>query len=90
MVDPTVGTANLLLTLDHFLQKAGFSNLEFWGIDNDDTLLAIASMSVQLQQTQIELYHQDAIDPWITPKADIIVADLPVGYYPLDEKLKLY
>ena len=88
LVDPTVGTANLLLTLDHFLQKAGFSNLEFWGIDNDDTLLAIASMSVQLQQTQIELYHQDAIDPWITPKADIIVADLPVGYYPLDEKTK--
>jgi site-specific DNA-methyltransferase (adenine-specific) len=88
IIDPTVGTGNLLFAIDQFLSQKGFTALQYFGIDNDDTLLGIASMSAKMLQVPVELYHQDAIDPWITPKADVILTDLPVGYYPLDRKAK--
>lgn len=88
VVDPAVGTGNLLFAISQYLAKKGFAALQCFGIDNDDTLLAIASMSARMLQIPVELYHQDAIDSWITPKADVVLSDLPVGYYPLDQKTK--
>nr|MCG4642348.1 class I SAM-dependent methyltransferase [Bifidobacterium bifidum] len=61
-----------------------------YGIDNDDELLAVASVSVSLQREPVELFHQDAIEPLTIPQSDLAVSDLPVGYYPLDENTKNY
>lgn len=88
--DPAVGTANLLTTVMNHLQEAIDQPVQGYGIDNDDELLAVASVSVSLQREPVELFHQDAIEPLTIPQSDLAVSDLPVGYYPLDENTKNY
>ncbi|KRL03983.1 class I SAM-dependent methyltransferase [Liquorilactobacillus oeni] len=86
--DIAVGTGNLLTTVNNHLKKNGYNDFKLFGVDNDDTMLAIAEMSARLQRIKIELYHQDAIDSLLIPKADVVVADLPIGYYPLDKRVQ--
>lgn len=87
ILDISVGTGNLLSTIYYRMMTNGYKEVKLYGVDNDDTLLSIASMSARLQKTPTELFHQDAIDNLVTPKVDAVVSDLPVGYYPLDEKV---
>lgn len=47
-------------------------------------------MSSQLQHQDVDLLHEDALGPLATRNADLIVSDLPVGYYPLDERAKQF
>ena len=88
--DPAVGTANLLTTVMNHLREAIDQPIQGYGIDNDDELLAVASVSVSLQREPVELFHQDAIEALDIPQSDLAVSDLPVGYYPLDENTKNY
>lgn len=88
--DPVVGTANLLTTVINHLQSVSHQEVQAFGIDNDDSMLAAASVSVSLQKAPVELFHQDAISNLDIPQSDIAVADLPIGYYPLDENAKNY
>ncbi|WP_461213342.1 class I SAM-dependent methyltransferase [Lacticaseibacillus sp. GG6-2] len=88
VVDPTAGSGNLLFAVMNQLQAATKTTVQGVGIDNDETLLAFAGMSSALQQLDVQLYHQDALDQTLVQDADIVVADLPVGYYPLDERAK--
>lgn len=87
ILDISVGTGNLLSTVYHKLKNDGYKNMKLYGVDNDDTLLSIASMSARLQKIPAEFFHQDAIDNLVTPKVDVVVSDLPVGYYPVDKKV---
>ena len=87
MLDLTVGTGNLLAVILNNLKALGNQNLKAYGIDNDDTLLAIADVSLALQRiNNVELFHQDALDNLMLPQVDLVVSDLPIGYYPLDER----
>lgn len=87
MLDLTVGTGNLLAVILNNLKALGNQNLNAYGVDNDDTLLAIADVSLALQRiNNVELFHQDALDNLMLPQVDLVVSDLPVGYYPLDER----
>jgi len=70
------------------LQPTRKATIQGYGVDNDDNQLAIAAMSMDLQQSKVELFHQDAIDPLVMPKTEIAIGDLPVGYYPLDERVQ--
>ncbi len=88
VVDPTVGSGNLLFAVMNQLRNAAKITVHGLGIDNDETLLAFAGMSSALQQLDVQLFHQDALDSGLVQDADIVVADLPVGYYPLDERAK--
>ncbi|GBG94666.1 adenine-specific DNA methylase [Ligilactobacillus salitolerans] len=88
ILDLTVGTGNLLTALMLRLQANGWKDLHGLGIDNDDTLLAIASIGAQFEGLNIDLYHQDAIEDLAVSAADLIISDLPVGYYPLDERVQ--
>ncbi|KRN08872.1 adenine-specific DNA methylase [Liquorilactobacillus mali KCTC 3596 = DSM 20444] len=87
ILDIAVGTGNLLSTLTNHLKQNKVKEVELFGVDNDDTLLAVAGMSLKMQQIEAHLYHQDAIDNLITPKVDVVLSDLPVGYYPIDERV---
>lgn len=88
MLDLTVGTGNLLAVILNNLKVLENQNLKAYGIDNDDTLLAIADVSLALQRiNNVELFHQDALDNLMLPQVDLVVSDLPVGYYPLDERV---
>lgn len=86
LLDPTVGTGNLLYTVLNRLQVADEPALTAYGVDNDDTMLALAGVSARLQQLNVELYHQDAISDLVVPQVSASVADLPIGYYPVDER----
>lgn len=88
--DPAVGTANLLTTVMNQLSQADHHQLTGFGIDNDDSMLAVASVNVELQKLQVSLYHQDAINALDIPQCDLAVADLPIGYYPLDQNVSNY
>lgn len=88
--DPAVGTANLLTTIMNQLKVAGNVSLHGFGIDNDDAMLSVASVSVALQNLAIDLYHQDSVNALDVPQCDLVVADLPIGYYPLDQNTKNY
>ncbi len=88
ILDIAVGTGNLLTTVMNQLQPTRKATIQGYGVDNDDNQLAIAAMSMDLQQSKVELFHQDGIDPLVMPKTEIAIGDLPVGYYPLDERVQ--
>lgn len=88
ILDPVVGTGNLLTAILN-----GFPNniqTSAYGIEADETLLKLAYVNANLQRNQIELFHGDAVKPLFVDPVDVIVADLPVGYYPNDDIAKDY
>lgn len=87
LLDLTVGTGNLLTAILSKLNQNGWPKIQAYGVDNDDTLITLASMATQIEQISVDLFHQDALDVLLLPKVDVVVSDLPVGYYPLDERV---
>ena len=90
LTDLTVGTGNLLLTIYHFLNQAPNRVIELTGVDNDELMLSLASTNSTIQRTPINLFFQDALTNLLITPADIVIADLPIGYYPVDETIKDY
>ncbi|MFD1399645.1 class I SAM-dependent methyltransferase [Lacticaseibacillus suilingensis] len=90
VADLAVGSGNLLFAAMNQLAAALKVKVQGIGVDNDDTLLAFAGMSSALQQLDVALYHQDALGPLVVQDADLVVSDLPVGYYPLDDRAKQF
>ncbi|WEV71460.1 class I SAM-dependent methyltransferase [Lactobacillus sp. ESL0785] len=86
-VDPAIGSGNLLYAVINQLKSANHSKLDYQlaGIDNDEEMLNFADISAHLNNLKIDLYCQDALSPWLIAKPDVVISDLPVGYYPLDE-----
>lgn len=81
LFDPAVGTGNLLFTI---LQQFEKETIESIGCDVDDTLVKLAYSGANLVQCPVELYNGDSIKPLLIDPVDIVVSDLPVGYYPDD------
>lgn len=90
LTDLSVGTGNLLLTVHHFLNQSSKRKISLSGVDNDELMLSIASTNSAIQKTPIHLQYQDALANLLLKPADIIVSDLPVGYYPPDERAAKY
>lgn len=84
ILDLCVGTGNLLLTLLTSLSVSGYQ-VEGIGIDNDELLIELAAVNSQWtkQETLLQLY--DALQYPFPTKYEVVVSDLPVGYYPIDE-----
>lgn len=83
ILDLTVGSGNLLATVQLALAQRGDA-VSAMGIDNDDTMLTLASGVGALLDLHWRLYNQDAVafDEAIALQ-DLVLADLPVGFYPL-------
>lgn len=92
IVDPALGAGSLLYTVIDQLTQAEHSQNHFYlaGIDNDESMLNLADVAAHLHGFNIDLYCQDAIESWMTDNADVIISDLPVGYYPLDNIAQKY
>lgn len=90
VLDLAVGTGNLMTTVINELIGNSIPKVKGIGVDNDDTLLAIAQISANLQGLNLALYHQDSLGKLAFGKSDVAISDLPVGYYPLDENAKKY
>ena len=78
--DPAAGTGNLITTVLNQLKQ----DTECFASEVDPTLIKLAVLNANLQKKQIEFFHQDSLRPFLLDPVDLIVADLPVGYYPDD------
>ncbi|KAB7667991.1 class I SAM-dependent methyltransferase [Bacillus sp. B1-b2] len=87
LIDLAVGTANLLTTvMNHQPDK----QISAYGVDVDDLLLQLAYVNANMQEQPIEFFNQDSLEHLFIDPADIIVSDLPVGYYPNDIRANDY
>lgn len=89
ILDIAVGMGNLLLTILINLQAAHYS-VSGIGVDNDETLLAIAASDSLLMNEEVKLFHQDSLQDLLVDPVDYVIGDLPVGYYPNDEQAQKY
>ncbi|MBP1968899.1 site-specific DNA-methyltransferase (adenine-specific) [Virgibacillus natechei] len=80
LFDPVSGTANLITTVLSQLKQ----QVEAFAGEVDPTLIQLAAINANLQQKEIEFFHQDSLGPFLLDPVDLVVADLPVGYYPDD------
>ena len=81
LLDPAVGTGNLLTAiLNHLSGK----QTQSFGVDVDDLLINLAAQNANLQEHALELYTQDSLQNLYIEPVDVVVSDLPVGYYPDD------
>ena len=87
MLDLTVGMGNLLFTVVNNLSLANYQPTAI-GVDNDETLLAVAAANSQWFETEVTLFHQDGLQDLLIEPVDVAFGDVPVGYYPIDEKAK--
>lgn len=78
--DPACGTANLLTAVINQLTVP----VQALGSEVDPTLINLAVLSANLQKNEVEFFHQDSLQPLLVDPVDLIVCDLPVGYYPDD------
>lgn len=86
-IDPAIGTGNLLYQANHELQQSTELSLQMYGLDNDDQMLMLADAVSQAVKVSVDLYHQDAVADWLLSDFDLILSDLPVGYYPVDDNV---
>lgn len=78
LLDPAVGSGNLLTAILNNSNK----KIDSFGIEPDETLLKLAYVNSNLQKHIIELFHQDSLTNIFIDLVDVVVSDLPIGYYP--------
>lgn len=84
--DPASGTGSLLTTVLHQLGQQTIA----YGSEIDQTLLKISVLNANLQKLAVDFFHQDSLRPFLLDPVDVVVADLPVGYYPDDVNANEY
>ncbi len=89
ILDIAAGMGNLLLTIVNNLKLAGYT-IDASGVDIDDTLLAIAASDSALMEENVQLFHQDSLQDLLVDPVDFAIGDLPIGYYPNDEKARQF
>lgn len=86
VLDPAAGTGNLLFTVLNFMKDKTTAS----AVEIDDMLIRLAASTGDLLQHPVTLYRQDALQPLLIDPVDIIVSDLPVGFYPDDKTASGY
>lgn len=81
VTDLTVGSGNLLATVAQVLGQQK-NEMTASGVENDDTMLTIASGMAALLGLDWQLTLADAVADQPAVNQDVVLADLPVGYYP--------
>lgn len=81
ILDPTVGTGNLLYTIMNGMEGETTAH----GVEIDDLLVRLAAVVAEILEQQVTFLVQDALRPLFIDPVDLVVSDLPVGYYPDDE-----
>ncbi|MEI5905465.1 class I SAM-dependent methyltransferase [Bacillus spongiae] len=87
VLDPAVGTGNLLSTIINGLSPKEISAI---GIDVDDLLIKLAFSGANLQKQQVQFFNQDSLEALFVDPVNAVVCDLPVGYYPNDIRASEY
>ena len=74
------GTGNLAQTLLNNSSKG----LNYLGLEVDDLLIDLSASIADVVGSDASFVQEDAVRPSLLKESDIIVSDLPVGYYPDD------
>lgn len=90
ILDPVVGTGNLLYTVYFNLKLAGYQHVTTIGIESDELLLSMAAANKEFLQANALLLYQDAVQTQLAQSVNAVIADLPIGYYPNDEVAKKF
>ncbi|WP_174879988.1 class I SAM-dependent methyltransferase, partial [Metabacillus niabensis] len=88
ILDPAVGTGNLLTTILNYLSTV--EEITSYGVDVDDLLIKLAYIQANLQEHPIQFYNQDSLERLLIDPVDVTICDLPVGYYPNDVEASNY
>src|SRR5699024_399299 len=80
--NPASGTGNLLHTVIGQLpmETRGFAS------EIDEILIRISVMTANILKQNIDYFHQDSLRPLLLDPVDVTIADLPVGYYPDEDR----
>ncbi|PGT91211.1 class I SAM-dependent methyltransferase [Bacillus sp. AFS040349] len=87
ILDPAVGTGNLLTTILNYLT---IEEVDSHGVEVDDLLIRLAYISANLQEHPVQFFNQDSLERLFIDPVDLVVCDLPVGYYPNDLEAAKY
>jgi site-specific DNA-methyltransferase (adenine-specific) len=81
VLDPASGTGNLLFTVMNSIgEKVTATSVEI-----DDLLVRLSAVTAELLEQPVRFFVQDALRPLLVDPVDLVVCDLPVGYYPDDD-----
>ncbi len=80
------GTGNLAQTILNASQK----KLDYLGIEIDDLLIDLSASIADVMGADISFAQGDAVRPQILKESQVILADLPIGYYPDDQIASRY
>lgn len=75
------GTGSLAFTLLANQQKT----LVYTGIEVDDLLIDLSASMAEVMGLSATFMQEDGVRPLVLPEFDVVLGDLPVGYYPNDE-----
>jgi len=64
--------------------------VDYLGIELDDLLIDLAASMAEVMNLQMGFVQGDAVRPQVLKESDIIVSDLPIGYYPDDQIASRY
>ncbi|HLQ83603.1 MAG TPA: class I SAM-dependent methyltransferase [Pseudogracilibacillus sp.] len=84
--DPASGSGNLLFVVMEQLKH----ELEVYASEVDPLLLKLSLHNANLQKKEVEFFHQDSLSPLLLDPVDLVITDLPVGYYPDDVQASNY
>ena len=86
LFDIVSGSGNLITAVMNQLKRP----VKSYGSEVDPSLIELSVLSANLQQNAVEFFHQDSLQPFLLDPVDLVIADLPVGYYPDDERAKSF
>lgn len=86
LLDPAIGTANLVTAIQNQIGR----QVKCYGFEVDESLIRLSYVNANLQRNELELFHEDSLKPFKLPPVDVVVSDLPFGYYPNKEVAKNY
>ena len=74
------GMGNLAETILNNTQK----NVDYLGLELDDLLIDISASIADVMDVKVSFVQGDAVRPQVLKESDVIISDLPVGFYPDD------
>jgi len=80
------GTGNLAETILNNSQK----EIDYLGLEIDDLLIDLSASIAEVMGSKAHFAQGDAVRPQVMKESDMVISDLPVGYYPDDQIASRY
>ncbi|MCD3380289.1 class I SAM-dependent methyltransferase [Streptococcus equi subsp. zooepidemicus] len=80
------GTGNLAQTILNHSHKS----IDYLGIELDDLLIDLSASIAEIMGSSAQFIQEDAVRPQLLKESDMIISDLPVGFYPNDDIASRY